>query len=493
MVEESSAVWNGHQGRSYTAMVHDLESTTRWIEAQNNHPTEPIGLVIDSHYWAWMTLLAHLRLGLAAAPVMRGKLAEAEASGVFKHWLTNDQTTAPATARVLDIPAISASTRKVMAEKPEQKYSRLEFHIADTARMWFMSSGTTGRPKLMEVDADQLRARVKHTVAFYEPVLTPQSRVVSLMRMDSIGGFMLNLCAWMKGASLAFGYYQQNTPKFKITLDWSDVLLAAPAQLKDLLDKFPEPWPNRQQRQIRVGGANMSQPLLKRALAIAGDHVSSTYASTETGLIATCSSSDLLATPAAAGHLLEGAEVDVVDDKGNVIPDGQVGLIRCRAPGMATGYVGQQDQETFKDGWFYSGDMGCMRSDGLLEIHGRRSDVLNLGGVKVAATHMEGLIEGLDHFYDACVVPVQFNDQPAVAVAAVVDPSVPHSQLAQSLQRVLRLRLPIRLVLCKTIERNTMGKIDRPAMAAYVERRLQTHDAANSAPADGKAIETHNE
>jgi acyl-coenzyme A synthetase/AMP-(fatty) acid ligase len=87
--------------------------------------------------------------------------------------------------------------------------------------------------------------------------------------------------------------------------------------------------------------------------------------------------------------------VQVVDDTGLRLAPGEVGLIRVDAlPGAASYY---QDEEAtrawFRDGFFYSGDLGQIDADGRLTLHGRVSDVVPVRGIKIAAETIEAQIQ----------------------------------------------------------------------------------------------------
>src|SRR3546814_1622731 len=59
-------------------------------------------------------------------------------------------------------------------------------------------------------------------------------------------------------------------------------------------------------------------------------------------------------------------ELGIVDDRGDPLPDGEVGEIVVRGPAVMTGYY-QNPEATaaaLKDGWLYTGDLGLRTPDG---------------------------------------------------------------------------------------------------------------------------------
>ena len=61
---------------------------------------------------------------------------------------------------------------------------------------------------------------------------------------------------------------------------------------------------------------------------------------------------------------------------------------------------------TFRDGWFYPGDIGFKEADGLIVMLGRESDVLNVGGVKFSANVVDQNLRGIEGIADACALAV---------------------------------------------------------------------------------------
>ena len=101
-------------------------------------------------------------------------------------------------------------------------------------------------------------------------------------------------------------------------------------------------------------------------------------------------------------------EARIVDPaSGEDLPAGQVGEILFRGPLRFRGYY--KDPELTAevidgDGWFHSGDLGRLDSEGRIAYTGRLKDMLKVGGENVAAAEVEAFL--LTH--------------PAVNIAAVV-------------------------------------------------------------------------
>ena len=137
---------------------------------------------------------------------------------------------------------------------------------------------------------------------------------------------------------------------------------------------------------VLLGGARTAPPLLDRLRAEQVAAVT-TYGMTETsgGMFY-----DGTALPGAGARIL---------DPG---PDG-VGRIALSGPTVARGYVGEPDltAATFVDGEVLTGDVGRV-ADGVLEVLGRRDDVVQVGGVNVAVSAVADVLASA--CADACVL-----------------------------------------------------------------------------------------
>jgi long-chain acyl-CoA synthetase len=101
-----------------------------------------------------------------------------------------------------------------------------------------------------------------------------------------------------------------------------------------------------------------------------------------------------------------GCEVRIVDDEGTDVASGEAGEIICRSPMVMQGYWKSDDatEDSIKDGWFYTGDIGKLDEDGYLWILDRKKDLIIRGGFNVYPRDIEDVL--VQH--------------PAVAIAGVV-------------------------------------------------------------------------
>lgn len=111
------------------------------------------------------------------------------------------------------------------------------------------------------------------------------------------------------------------------------------------------------------------------------------------------------------GPAAYGMEVRILDDQGNELPAGEVGLIYARGISSFIGYYRnpQAELDAIRDGWVTCKDMGYCDDEGYLYIVDRKKDVINSGGEKIFSAEVENILLGLKGIREVAVVGVPDN------------------------------------------------------------------------------------
>jgi long-chain acyl-CoA synthetase len=94
------------------------------------------------------------------------------------------------------------------------------------------------------------------------------------------------------------------------------------------------------------------------------------------------------------GTPLEDVEMKVVDHEGHDLPPGEQGEIAIKGPNVMLGYFRRPEEtaEVIRDGWFLTGDIGKMDSDGYFYLVDRAKDMINVSGFKVWPREVEEVL-----------------------------------------------------------------------------------------------------
>jgi acyl-[acyl-carrier-protein]-phospholipid O-acyltransferase/long-chain-fatty-acid--[acyl-carrier-protein] ligase len=110
------------------------------------------------------------------------------------------------------------------------------------------------------------------------------------------------------------------------------------------------------------------------------------------------------------GHPVPGVAVRVVDaDTGERLPAGEAGLLLVKGPNRMIGYLGQPEKtaEVIRDGWYVTGDIGCIDDDGFIRITDRLSRFSKIGGEMVPHLKIEEAMQAIlgDSSCVVCGIP----------------------------------------------------------------------------------------
>ena len=146
------------------------------------------------------------------------------------------------------------------------------------------------------------------------------------------------------------------------------------------------------------------------------------YGQTEMGSLATVlPPAQQDARPGSAGRAALNVTTAIVDDANQVLPAGDVGEIVHRSPQVTLGYLNLPDRtaEAMAGGWFHSGDLGYLDSDGYLWVVDRKKDMIKSGGENVASREVEEALYRLPQVREVAVYGVP-HEKWIEAVAATI-------------------------------------------------------------------------
>ena len=180
------------------------------------------------------------------------------------------------------------------------------------------------------------------------------------------------------------------------------------------------------------------------------------------------------------GPPLPGHELQIRDDRGEVLPERHVGRVFARGPSLMVGYFDQPEATRHvlsDDGWLDTGDIGYL-SDGQIVLTGRSKDLIILNGRNIwpqdlewtAEAEIAGLRSG-----DVAAFSAPTDGEEAVIVLVQCRSSDPEvrQRLTQEVTDLLRLRHSVepqvKLVGGHALPQTSSGKLSRSrAKAAYL-------------------------
>ncbi len=330
-----------------------------------------------------------------------------------------------------------------------------EYSATDTCRI-ALTSGTTGKPKAIALTP----AMVEYRAAEAAKLFVDGGPFLCTLGLATTSGFHTLLASVQAGIPYLA---PANGPvnRDMIRRHGVTAIKSSPQQIADIatvsagarLDSL---------RSVNSAGGKLSQSLVDGVRAISDASVTNLYGSSEAGRAAEYVIGQSV-NPELAGHVVPSSTLEIVDESDSPVSHGATGVIRYRAPHMATSYLGDDTARanSFRDGWFYPGDTGRLEADGSLYLSGRTTDTLNAGGVKIDPLEFEefavtipGVTEalGFTHVNDLGVA--QF-------VLAVAGTGIEIAGVAAELEKRFGRARPASIFAVPAIPRTDTGKASR--------------------------------
>ncbi|MCE8547029.1 malonyl-CoA synthase [Ruegeria pomeroyi] len=172
------------------------------------------------------------------------------------------------------------------------------------------------------------------------------------------------------------------------------------------------------------------------------------------------------------GFPLPGVELKITDpESGDSLPTGEVGQIEVRGPNVFKGYWQMPDKtaaELRQNGFFITGDLGRIDTEGYVHIVGRNKDLIISGGYNIYPKEIELVLDDQPGVLESAVIGVPHPDFGETVVGVVVpEPgTTPDTEALMDVVRhsLARFKHPRKIVILDELPRNTMGKVQKNAL-----------------------------
>ena len=287
--------------------------------------------------------------------------------------------------------------------------------------MYQYSSGTTGRPKRIARDHANVLFELDSLVRTLG--LTNRDRFIGVAPFSHVNGMMRTMMACLYAGATLFPLPRFDRQAVVETIERNGitVFIAVPFMFSVLAQsRFASPPDLSSLRLCVSASAPMPVPHNRMFKERFGHYVRQLYGSTETGTISVNLSDDIVDTLESVGLPIRGVSVRAfADDGSEAAPDG-MGELAVASPAAIREYVGREDinREAFRDGYFFTGDVGRIDERGHIYLIGRKKFFINKGGFKIDPREIQELIESHPRVLEAAVlgIPSAFGDDKVKAV-----------------------------------------------------------------------------
>lgn len=350
--------------------------------------------------------------------------------------------------------------------------------FADSDDPWMIlhTSGTTGTPKYLVLSH---RVVLDRTRAVSDDFPFAATTLATLFGCTARPFYARALGALLNGCAIADGTDVEHWRQMGVNYVCGSPLQAA-AHFRDLQSaaKF---------ERIETSGGRLSDPDAA-CLLDNFQTVIDIYGATETNksfanVVSRRDDGTILRTGKPLDSLVEITGVD-----GQNCAPGTLGTVRIRNPYLVDRYVGEPEKTatSFRDGWFYPGDLARWTDEGALEIVGREDDILSIGGVKTFATLIDFTVALVPGVSDAiCAANPAGTATEALHLFVKFEQLVSRAECVELIAKTVfakfRLVLPSENIYAvENIPRNEAGKPLRQVAQQRLAERLRARAVTSS-------------
>jgi acyl-coenzyme A synthetase/AMP-(fatty) acid ligase len=448
---------------SYKAMADAIEAASDRIQRLDFRRDEPVAVFIGDPAKLIVVCFALVRNGISCAPMPQTTLPQLQENKINSR-IFSDESEVMSGGRNIrfdDSWLRPSGTSRTTAATKES---------ADYGDLIFFTSGSTGVPKKVIMSSRAFIERVSVLTVTGEAA---HSRVLMLPGLGSVFGFNRAATVHYAGKTVCFAYGPEAQLRFINTFA-VEVIVASVQQILDILAVLEKGAKYRSEslKEVWISGGYASDELVRRIQSNLCRIVMNVYGSSEAGFVAAAPYDMISHVPQAVGFVRPDMRVEIVDASGTSVPAGQEGLLRGQSRFIAEIFAAHHPENAAKadDSWWYPGDLGSLTAEGILCISGRTDEIINMGGVKIAASLLDERVRSYPGVKDAgtCAV-LGRSGMDEVWIGIVADSGVDVAALKQSVENSQTDMIKVGEVFClDLIPRNNLGKLQRHELKALL-------------------------
>lgn len=474
-MHRTALVFGGRE-LTYAQLFEHVSRARAVLRSKGVRPGDSVALLMNNsdHYVVWY--LATLGSGAVAVP-LNNRLVASEVAYILEHsdssLLISEPSFEPLVVEVGEVHGVSLPVMLLDPLVPDSGLSQelctdeVAVDFTSPAALYY-TSGTTGRPKGVihthrSLIADALQSPQAWEYAFVGV------RSLAVTPLFHIASHTIFFPVLFIGGTLVVDSYSTQATLHLLRDKGINAFFAVPSILLLMVDKAKETGLVLDgMRTLMFGAAPMTiaklgevQALFPKAGLIHG------MGQTESGgTLVTLPSVAAVDRAGSVGMPMAGVEVAIFNERDEPVPPGEVGELVARGPNVMQGYFknAAATQDTLRNDWLHTGDIGFQDPDGLVTLVDRKKDMIIRGGENIYSSEVEQVLLKHPDVKQAAVVgqpDALFGEQ--VAAFLVVDPAVsapsPEALVAHCLKYLADYKIPVTFRFVPDFPLTATGKI----------------------------------
>lgn len=338
------------------------------------------------------------------------------------------------------------------------------------------SSGTTGRSKGIILSHNAINTNADAIIDYMQPGDSDCIYIVkNLTHSSSITGELLvalkkRIPVLIAPVVVPPRYVFKNIYKYNVT-----IIGVNPA----ILTIYCNEYENRKYdlstlRKIYVSGALLNDKTYEMAHRVfRNQEIYNVYGLSEAGPRVTAQRRDC-SKGNSVGKTIKGVELVIVDERGNIVPNGEHGIIHINTPSRFEGYISGEEKHRskYKD-WLNSGDIGYLDEHNELHIVGRIDDMIVIGAHKIYPAEVERLIQVAADVTECVVAMVNLQGEDVLCCLYVSNEEIRGDIKGILSTSLMKYEIPKLFVQADVIPKTRNGKISSKDVKETIIRELE--------------------
>ena len=348
---------------------------------------------------------------------------------------------------------------------PELNYELDEFS-GDAAAAMLYTSGTTGKPKGAILSHKNLIANAQSLTHAWN--WSKDDVLIHALPIFHVHGLFVGLNLPLANGSSIIYLDKFSSQQVINILPKATVFMGVPTYYVRMLSERALTKDSCKSIRVFISG---SAPLLEQTFRDfkkkTGHEIVERYGMTETGMNA---SNPLqgLRKPGSVGLPLEGVQIRARTDSGHISKAGEPGEIEVKGQNVFAGYWNREEyrsRDFTEDGFFRTGDLGRIDSEGYLFLIGRKKDLIISGGLNVFPKELELVIDSFTEVKESAVIGLphpDFGEQVVAVIVAEETSRLDKPMLINKMRnKIASFKIPKEVYFFDELPRNTMGKVQK--------------------------------
>ncbi|MGC8506424.1 MAG: class I adenylate-forming enzyme family protein [Thermoplasmata archaeon] len=329
------------------------------------------------------------------------------------------------------------------------------------------TSGTTGKPKGAVLTAQNI---YREAIQLQQAVsLQDSDRIIIILPLFHVNNLMFSIATILKGGSLVILRKFDPEEFFDSVRRYKPTLFSGVPTIYKILSDSASEEHRAALSSLKIGicgAAPMPVKWFDNFEKAYGIKIIEGYGMTEGTVASTINPRFGTRKIGSIGIPLPGQDVRIFSENDEDLPPGEIGEIVIRGPNVMKGYLNRKNEteETLRNGWLHSGDLGYMDKDGYFFIVDRKKDMIIRGGENVYPKEIENLISTMPEVSEVAVVGKPDNTYGEEVVAFVVkkDERLTAREVIEFCKpNIAWYKCPKEVFFVDDLPKNSVGKIQK--------------------------------